>query len=236
MTGVLARTGSALRDGLADARSAWRAPYALALALFAAACALPWFAPGWIHVDELAAWLYLALSASGLVVAVGLAGLPSLGQGAFMTAGALTTGLLVARAGWPAEATVPVAVAVALAAGAAGGLAVVRLSPLALAVSTWILTWLAFLGALAFPGISGGAQGYVVGSGPSPTGHYELGLVLCAVAVVALSALRRSATGIRLRAVRDRAAAATSLGVPGERLLAGAFAAAAAVGGLAGSL
>ena len=236
MTAVVGRTRAALADAAGEARAGWRGVHTALLGLFVLACAVPWIAPGWVHVDELAAWLYLALSATGLVAAVGLAGLPSLAQGAFMTIGALTTGLLAARAGWPVEATVPVAVLASLVGGLVSGLAVVRLDPLFLAVGTWILAWLVYLGALAFPGISGGSQGYVVDSSLSTTGHYELGLVLTAIAVVAVATLRRSAAGIRLRAVRDRPAAATSLGVRGDRLLLGAFVAAAGVGGLAGSL
>ena len=236
MTAVVGRTRAALAEAAGEARAGWRGVHTALLGLFVLACAVPWIAPGWVHVDELAAWLYLALSATGLVAAVGLAGLPSLAQGAFMTIGALTTGLLAARAGWPVEATVPVAVLASLVGGLVSGLAVVRLDPLFLAVGTWILAWLVYLGALAFPGISGGSQGYVVDSSLSTTGHYELGLVLTAIAVVAVATLRRSAAGIRLRAVRDRPAAATSLGVRGDRLLLGAFVAAAGVGGLAGSL
>jgi branched-chain amino acid transport system permease protein len=237
MTGAaVGRTGAALADAAGEVRAGWRGIHTALLCLFAFACAVPWIAPGWVHVDELAAWLYLALSATGLVATVGLAGLPSLAQGAFMTIGALTTGLLAARAGWPVEATVPVAVLASLAGGLVAGLAVVRLEPLFVAVGTWILAWLVYLGALAFPGISGGSQGYVVDSSLSTTGHYELALALTASAVVAVAALRRSAVGIRLRAVRDRPAAAASLGIRGERLLLGAFVGSAAVGGLAGSL
>ena len=236
MTAVVGQTRAALADAAGEARAGWRGIHTALLGLFVLACAVPWIAPGWVHVDELAAWLYLALSATGLVAAVGLAGLPSLAQGAFMTIGALTTGLLAARGGWPVEATVPVAVLASLVGGLVSGLAVVRLDPLFLAVGTWILAWLVYLGALAFPGISGGSQGYVVDSSLSTTGHYELGLVLTAIAVVAVATLRRSAAGIRLRAVRDRPAAATSLGVRGDRLLLGAFVTAAGVGGLAGSL
>jgi len=236
MTAAAGRTGAALADAAGEAKAGWRGVHTALLCLFAFACAVPWIAPGWVHVEELAAWLYLALSATGLVATVGLAGLPSLAQGAFMTIGALTTGLLAARAGWPVEATVPVAVLASLVGGLVAGLAVVRLDSLFIAVGTWILAWLVFLGAQAFPGISGGAQGYVVDSSLSTTGHYELALALTALAVVAVATLRRSATGIRLRAVRDRPAAAAGLGVRGDRLLLGTFVASAAVGGLAGSL
>ncbi len=236
MTVVVGRTGAALADAAGEARAGWRGIHTALACLFVLACAVPWIAPGWVDVDELAAWLYLALSATGLVVTVGLAGLPSLAQGAFMTIGALTTGLLAARAGWPVEATVPVAVLASLVGGLVAGLAVVRLDSLFLAVGTWILAWLIFLGAQAFPGISGGSQGYAVDSSLSTAGHYELALALTAVVVVAVATLRRSPAGIRLRAVRDRPAAAASLGVRGERLLLGAFVASAGVGGLAGSL
>jgi branched-chain amino acid transport system permease protein len=236
MTTAFGRTRTALVGAAGEARSGWRGIHSLLVCLFVLAGVVPWIAPGWVHVDALAAWLYLALSATGLVVTIGLAGLPSLAQGAFMTVGALTTGLLAARAGWPVEATVPAAVLASLVGGLVTGLAVVRVDSLFLAVGTWILAWLVFLGALAFPGVSGGSQGYVVDSALSTTGHYELGLALTSLAVVAVATLRRSPVGIRLRAVRDRPAAATSLGVRGERLLLGAFAGSAAVAGLAGSL
>jgi branched-chain amino acid transport system permease protein len=233
---ALDRTRAAVGDAARQAWAAWGPLQTAGLCVVAVAAAVPWFAPTWVHVDELAGWLYLALAATGLVITVGVAGLPSLGQAAFMSIGAFSTGLLFARAGWPVEATVPAATAASLVAGAATGVAVVGLAPLFLAVATWILTWLVVLVALAFPGVSGGSQGYVVESFLGTTGHYELALVLTAIAVAAVSALRRSPAGIRLRANRDRSALAVTLGVRRHRLLIGAFAASAAVAGLAGSL
>jgi branched-chain amino acid transport system permease protein len=231
-----AQTVRALRDAARDARAAWHGEQAAVALLFVLACALPWWAPGWIHVDVLAAWLYLALSATGLGLTAGFAGLPSLAQGAFMSAGAFSTALLTARAGWNAEATIPVAVAVALLLELVSGLVLVRLPPLFLAVSTWLLAWLILLVATDFPSVAGGSQGYTVDSPLSATGHYELALVLTALAVLGLAAIRRTAIGMRLRAIRDRPAAARTLGVRSGRLLLGAFAASAVVGGLAGSL
>src|SRR6266508_881019 len=224
------------RAAARDAKAAWGPTQTAAGLILAFGCAVPWIAPGWVHVDVLAAWLYLALAATGLGLTVGIAGLPSLGQGAFMSIGAFTTALLAARAGWSADAAVPVAVGASLVAGLLAGLVVVRQPPLFLAVSTWILSWLVLLVALEFPGVAGGSQGYVVTSSLSTTGHYELALLLTATAVAALSALRRSNIGIRLRAHRDDPAAAAGLGVPTRRLLLGAFVASSAVGGLAGSL
>jgi branched-chain amino acid transport system ATP-binding protein/branched-chain amino acid transport system permease protein len=219
-----------------DARAAWRGEQTALAVLVALGAALPWFAPGSVHVDVLAAWLYLALSATGLTLTAGLGGLPSLAQGAFMSVGAFATALLVARAGWPAGATVPVAIGAALVLALASGVVLVRLPPLFLAVSTWLVAWLVLLVATEFPSVAGGSQGYVVPSGLSTTGHYELALGLTVVAVAALSALRRTTIGVRLRAVRDRPAEARALGVPSGRLLLGAFVGSAAVGGLAGSL
>jgi branched-chain amino acid transport system permease protein len=236
MTQALVQTRTALAEAGQEARAAWRREFTAAIPVVVLALLLPWWAPGWVEIDTLAGWVYLALAAAGLWLAVGLAGLPSLGQGAFMSIGAFTTALLTARADWPAEATVPVSVGTALVAGVAVGFAVVRLPRLYVAVSTWILTWLVALLATEFPGISGGAQGYVVASSLDPTAHYELALILTGLLVIALSALQRSSVGVRLRALRDRPAAAVRLGVQRERLLLGAFAASAAVGGLAGSL
>ena len=236
MTEAIAQTRTAVVEAGRAARSSWRPTYTAAAVVAVLVLLLPWYAPGFVEIDTLAGWVYLALAAEGLWLAAGLAGLPSLGQGAFMSIGAFTTALLTARSGWPAEATVPVATAVALAAGLAVGASVVRLPRLYVAVSTWILTWLVVLLATEFPDISGGAQGYVVTSSLDPTGHYVLGVALTIVLVVAGMALQHSTVGARLRALRDFPAAAVRLGAPRERLLLGAFAASAAVGGLAGSL
>jgi branched-chain amino acid transport system permease protein len=236
MTLAASQTARALRDAARDARTAWHGEHAVLAVLLVLACALPWYAPDWVHVDVLAAWLYVALAATGLGLTAGFAGLPSLAQGAFMSAGAFATALLTARAGWNAAATIPVAVVVALILALIAGLVLVRLPALFLAVSTWLLAWLVLLVATEFPSIAGGSQGYTVESPLSATGHYELGLLLTATAVGGLAALRRSVVGTRLRAIRDRPAAAQTLGVPSGRLLLGAFTASAAVGGLAGSL
>jgi ABC-type branched-subunit amino acid transport system ATPase component/ABC-type branched-subunit amino acid transport system permease subunit len=229
-------TVAALREGARDARGAWGPTQSLVAGLVGFLALLPALGLGFVHVDELAAWLYLALAASGLVLAVGFAGLPSLGQGAFMGVGALATSVLAGRAGWPPMAALPIAVAASVLAGLVSGLAVVRLPRVFVAVSTWLLTWLVALAAAEFPWLSGGSQGYVVSSPLGPTAHYELALGLTVAVVALLSVFRASAAGIRLRAVRDNPAAAAVLGVPGDRLLYGAFVVSAGVAGLAGAL
>lgn len=233
---ALAQTTTALRDGARDARRAWGPLQTAVAVLVALAAALPWLGLDWVRVDELAAWLYLALAATGLALCVGLGGLPSLGQGAFMSIGAFATAMLAARAGWPPMAALPLALLVSALAAGVTGLAVIRLPPLYVAVSTWLLTWLVALAAAEFPWLSGGAQGYVVFSPLGARAHYELALALTVTAVGLLSVFRASSSGVRLRAVRDSRPAANVLGVPGDRLLFGAFVVSSTVAGLAGAL
>lgn len=232
----MSATAAALRDGLRDARAAWGPAQTATTVLAVLLAALPLAGLGFVHAAELAGWLYLALAATGLVLAVGFAGLPSLAQGAFLGIGALATAVLSGRYGWAPMAALPVSVGAAVAAGLLAGRAVVRLSPVLVAVATWLLTWLVASAAREFPALSGGAQGYLAGSPLGPTAHYELALGLTVAAIGLLAALRSAPAGIRLRAVRDDAAAAAALGVDGGRLRYAAFAASAGIAGLAGAL
>lgn len=235
------RTATALREALRDLRRAWtRSASAVALALFLAAL-VPLAAPDSFGLDGLAATLYLAVAAVGLSLAVGLAGLPSLAQGAFVGVGALVAAHVRADLGWSPLAAAAIGMLGALAAGVVSGVGLVRLRAAFVAVATWILTWLFVLLVLAFPSLSGGAQGLVVPQGDlggislGTTAHYELALVLLALGLAAAFALSRGATGSGLVAVRQRPAAASALGLSATRLRLVAFAASAALGGLAGA-
>ena len=236
MTAAAARTGTALRDAARELRGGWRGRHVVVLRVARACRAVPAAEPGWVHVDALASGFYLALAATGLWLAVGLAGLPSLGQGAFMAIGAVTVALLTARAGWPVLPAVVVGVAAAVLGGIVTGAGVIRLRPAFVAVTTWILTWATALLVAAFPSLLGGSRGVVVPQALSVTAHYELALVLLVTAVLAATAVAGGAVGIELRAARQRPAAAAALGVPTARRRLGAFVAAAAVAGLAGGL
>jgi branched-chain amino acid transport system permease protein len=66
--------------------------------------------------------------------------------------------------------------------------------------------------------------------------HFEVALALTALTALAVVALRRGAPGLELSALRQEPGLATSLGVRLERRRLGAFAASAAVAGLAGAL
>src|SRR5262249_62087911 len=101
--------------------------------------------------------------------------MPSLGQGAFMAIGAFTVALLTAKAGWPALPATLVAVVAAAAGGVLAGAGVVRLRPVFIAVTTWILTWTVTIFLLAFRSVSGGAQGLLLPAGLSLPAPFQAG-------------------------------------------------------------
>jgi branched-chain amino acid transport system permease protein len=193
-------------------------------------------------MPDLAEFVYLALAAVGLAYAVGLAGIPSLGQGAFLGIGAFSEALLRAKAGWPLVPSLVAAVAITAAVGVLTGLATGRLRSAFVAVSTWILSWILLLLLTSFPSISGGAQGLVLpqatvlGRTLTPTAHYVLGITLLALAILTLAVIAPRAPGLGLAAARDQRRAAAGLGVPVARARLGAFTASAVIAGVAGAL
>ena len=238
---VLEQTAVELRRAAGEARSRWSPAAWISFGVLVAAAAVPFLSLPGVRVDALADTAYLALAATALGLIVGPGGLPSLGTGAFMAIGAFTSALLVARSGWPLEAAALAGAAAALVAGVVTG-GVVRLRCAFVAVSTWLLAWLVWLFLLAFPSVSGGAQGLILpqttllGLDATPTVHFEVALALTALTALAVVALRRGAPGLELSALRQAPALATSLGVRLGRRRLGAFAFSAAVAGLAGGL
>ena len=237
---VLEQTAVELGRAVGEARARWSTTAWLSVAALAVAAVIPFLSLPGVHVDSLAETAYLALAATALGLTVGPAGLPSLGTGAFMAIGAFTSALLV-RTGWPLEPAVLAGTAAALAAGVLCG-GVVRLRRAFVAVSTWLLAWLVWLFLLAFPSISGGSQGLILparsllGLDATPTLHFEVALALTALTALAVVAVRRGAPGLELSALRQTPALATSLGVRLAWRRLGAFAATAAIAGLAGGL
>lgn len=238
---VFEQTAVELRRAAGEARARWHLRAWIALAVLAAVAATPFLSLPGVRMDALADTAYLALAATALGLIVGPAGLPSLGTGAFMAIGAFTSALLVARSGWPLEPAALAGTAAALVAGLVTG-GVVRLRRTFVAVSTWLLAWLVWLFLLAFPSVSGGSQGLILppktllGLDATPTVHFEVALALTALTALAVAALRRGAPGLELSALRQAPPLATSLGVRLERRRLVAFAASAAVAGLAGAL
>lgn len=238
---VLEQTAVELRRAAGEARSRWSAAAWLSLGALLVAAIVPFLSLPGVRMDALANTAYLALAATALGLIVGPGGLPSLGTGAFMAIGAFTSALLVARSGWPLEPAALAGAAAALVAGVVTG-GVVRLRRAFVAVSTWLLAWLVWLFLLAFPSVSGGAQGLILpqttllGLDATPTVHLEVALALTGLTALVVLALRRGAPGLELSALRQAPALATSLGVRLGRRRLGAFAFSAAVAGLAGGL
>jgi branched-chain amino acid transport system permease protein len=239
--GALGRTARAFRDARRDVRAEWAPTWWLALGGVVAAALVPLVLPSSVRIEGLADTGYLALAAVGLGFAVGIGGIPSLAQGAFVGVGAVTAAHAV-DAGWPALGSAVLGAVLAAVAGVVVGLGLARLRPVYVVAATWIATWLFSLALDSFPSLSGGARGLAVpaepilGFTPTPTVHYELALALVAVAVLGHRMLARSSFGWSLRAAAQRPAGAAALGVRIARLRLTAFVGAAAVGGLAGGL
>jgi ABC-type branched-subunit amino acid transport system ATPase component/ABC-type branched-subunit amino acid transport system permease subunit len=235
-------TIAALRDAASEARRTWSASATVAVAVAAVAAAGPLELSGAVATDTLAGGAYLALAATGLAICVGLAGVPSLAQGAFVGTGAFAAAHLLRHTALPAELCALLGAVAAAALGTAAGFAVRSLDPVRVAVSTWLLSWLVALALSALPWLGGGSQGLVVptrrllGFYPTPLVHYELAVALTGLCALALFALRRAPFGVDLLAAAEHRPAALALGVPVERLRVAAFAASAFVGGLAGGL
>jgi branched-chain amino acid transport system permease protein len=202
-----------------------------------------------VSTVELAQALWLLLAALGLALSVSYAGLPVLGQGAFVAVGGFGTALL-----GPGGAGLPLGVACAVAVVTAGvlghlvALGASRLHGAYLALATWALAWLVHRALLAFPELSGGAQGLVRASparlvSPSlglelvltPAVHVGLAAALCLAVVLALVRLERGPGGLDLAALREGPALAASLGVPVAARRRAVLTATAALGGLSGS-
>ena len=225
---------TAFAEAFHELQAGWRPRMTLSIAAFALAALAP-LVVGEARTADLANGLYLACAAVGLAFAIGVAGLPSLAQGAFVAVGAVVAAHLLA---WGA----PTAVA-AVAGGVAGGLAAALvgaafagLPPAGFAAATWIVSWLFSFGLQSIAWFLGGSQGRVVAGGPSAAQHYELALALTGLAALAYLALARSPIGLRLAAAREREPAALALGVPVRPLRVLAVAASGVVAGVAGAL
>jgi branched-chain amino acid transport system permease protein len=244
----LRQLGTATRQAAHDARRGWSLTAGLAVAALAVAVAAPLVVTDVARRSEMAAGLYVVLAAVGLNFAVGMAGMPSLGQGAFVAIGAFGAALLEVKAGWDPTAAILVATAAAVAAGIMVGAAAVRAETVFIAVGTWVVAWLVAFALSAFPGLTGGSQGLPLREAKlgisslaltvrfTPAVHWEVAVVLVAISLAAFALLRRAPFGVGLAAARDHPAGAEALGIdpPAHRLR--AFVVSALLGGLSGAL
>ncbi len=235
------RIAAAARGAVHDVRAAWGPSQTVLASVTAAALLLPLVVRDQLTLTSLASWAYLALAAVGLTFVVGLAGMPSLAQGALLAVGAVVAAVLRVDGDWPPLAAAAAGALAAAVAGGVVGAAVGRVRPAFVAVATWLVAWLVARGLAEFPAFAGGAEGRVVPQGSlagielGATLYWELGVVLVAVGALGLAGVARGQPGLALAGLRERPAAALALGVPALRLRTAAFAAAGLYAGLAGA-
>ncbi|MBO9524129.1 MAG: branched-chain amino acid ABC transporter permease [Nocardioidaceae bacterium] len=223
------------------ARTRVRIGYLLVLAAILAAAVVPFLAPPYV-VQNYTRVLIVALPTVGLNLLTGYGGVISLGQSVFFGLGAYVTAILVADHGWAWWQTLPLAVALPLAAGVLIGIPSLRIRGVYFAIVTLVL-------AAWFPNViqrfnetTGGNQGksLTVMQAPGWLGlaqdqyGYLVSLCFLLLVLLLLRNLARGRTGRALTAMRDNEVAAATQGVDVARTkiyVSGLSAAAAGLGG-----
>jgi branched-chain amino acid transport system ATP-binding protein/branched-chain amino acid transport system permease protein len=196
--------------------------------------------------------IYILL-ALGLNVVVGLAGLLDLGYVAFYAVGAYTAGLIGSKLHWTTWEVLPVAIAMAMAAGALLGAPTLRLRGDYLAIVTLGFGEIVRIvannagftngprGITSIPHPTPGPPGVEVGPVHvefflAPLPYYYLVLGACVLALLLIRALDTSRVGRAWVSIREDEDAAEAMGVPAFSMKLWAFAIGASTGGLAGAL
>jgi len=198
-----------------------------------------------VSLVELAADLWLLLAAVGLALPVAHAGLPVLGQGAAVAAGAYGTALLAPHLPLPLAAAAAVVLAGVAAPLLAAGAS--RLAGVPLALATWAAAWLGYEVLTAFPAGPGGAPEVLLGvpvrlRSPSlgvavvlsPGVHVGLAGALAAAALLLTRRALDGPLGLELAALRAGPVLARSLGVDVAARRRGVFTTGVVLGALAG--
>jgi len=180
----------------------------------------------------------------GLNILTGYTGQISLGHGAFMAVGGYTTAILAAKAGFPYWTTIPLAGAIAGAAGLALAIPALRLSGLYLALATFGIALATPVLIKEWSSLTGGSSGLSFDLVKAPSWlhlstndwFYYLSWSIALFLLAAAWLLLRGRTGRAFRAVRDSEVAAVSFGVhlPTYKML--AFTVSAFYAGVAGAL
>jgi len=248
----LIRAGAARRADVRDEARVWThitrlrpaAAWAGGAALLLVLLLLPFVIADQGVLSGLVIALILFIALIGLDLVMGYAGQINLGQAGFMAVGGYTSGYITTN--YDIEPIVGVLAGVVLAVLCSLVLSVVtvRLRGLYLALATLAFGLLIDSFAVGFIDITGGPSGLVgipsfsVGSidFDTPASMYYLVLALDAALVVLLSGALRSKFGRALQAIRTDQLAAAALGLDVVRLKMLAFAVAAALAAVAGSL
>ncbi|TCT05119.1 ABC transporter permease [Aquabacter spiritensis] len=181
-----------------------------------------------------------ALFAASLSFLMGPGGMPSFGHAAFFGLGAYGAALAVSGAGLPMAAALLVGPLLGLAGAVLFGWFCVRLSGVYSAMLTLAFAQIAWAVAFQWVGLTGGDNGLLgiwpEGFARTPHGFYWLALAICATGIVLLRILVFSRFGYRLRAARDSAARAETVGIDRMRVQWAAFAVAGLFAAIAGAL
>jgi branched-chain amino acid transport system permease protein len=184
-----------------------------------------------------------AIGAIGLNILVGFTGQISLGQGGFLAVGAYTSGILVARLGWPFPLAMLAAVLLTAAVGAFFGLPALRLKGLYLAIATLAAQQIIIWVVTHWDPVTGGVDALVVPPAElfgiqlaGDFAFYWVILFFSILAAICATNLFRTRTGRAFMAIRDQDIAAEVLGVNPVRYKVLAFAISSGFVGLAGAL
>lgn len=216
----------------------------LGLVLWLLGLAIPsLFPPAWITIGGIFA-IYSIVALSQDIV-LGRAGMYDMGHAVFFGVGAYTSAILSLSFNWPILWTVPVAVVLSAALGAILSAPIVKLRGDYLLVVTIGFNAIFVLAMQnnVF-GITGGADGLFGVSGPTLFGQtfgsqsdlFYLNWVVLAIVLWLMRNLDRSALGRTFRYIKYDELAATTLGVNARNYKVAAFALAAGIAGLAGTL
>jgi len=216
-----------------------------ALLLWVAAASLALFAQGYVLFQATMVLSY-AVALVGLNLLTGYNGQISLGHGAFYAIGAYAVAILTNQAGWPYWLGIPAAGAVCLAVGYVFGRPALKLQGLYLALATFALAVVTpqLLKHKSLDAWTGGVAGSVLTKPEAPFGlplsadqwFYLFTLAVTAVMFLIARNLIDSGTGRAIRAVRDHALAAESMGVDNPHYKSMTFAVSAAYAGIGGGL
>lgn len=242
---MLAMTSPASSALVVNSSSERRGTLAWVVLLLLAATALAFFAKGYV-LFQATMLLSYAIALVGLNLLTGYNGQISLGHGAFYAIGAYTVGILIDKGGVPYWLCVPAAGLVCLIVGYAFGRPALKLQGLYLALATFTLGVVApqLLKYKHLEAWTGGVGGIVLTKPEAPFGlpinadqwFYLFSLAVTVVMFVVARNLIDSGTGRAMRAIRDHAMAAESMGVDNSHYKSMTFGVSAAFTGIGGGL
>jgi ABC-type branched-subunit amino acid transport system ATPase component/ABC-type branched-subunit amino acid transport system permease subunit len=227
---------------MSTARSRRLAPlgWLLAIALVAA---WPSLAPNAFFVHLGQTFAYTAIAVIGLNILLGLSGQMSLGQAGFYALGAYGSAITAKSFGWPLWVSMPFGLLVAGLAGIAVGLVALRTRGLYLAMATLAFGFIVEIWAQRAVDLTGGTMGLFdvpqLDFGDfRNAAAYTFWACAAALILVQLGSdwVFASATGRRLRAIKESESFAQTVGLNVPFWRTAVFAASAVLAGLAGAL